>query len=80
MDLGLAGKRALVVGASRGLGAAIARTLLQEGATVVAAARNAGALAGWIDALPPDQRARVEAITVDLADIARAVHDVSRVG
>ena len=69
MDLGLAGKRALVVGASRGLGAAIARTLLQEGATVVAAARNAGALASWIDALPPDLRARVEAITVDLADI-----------
>lgn len=32
MDLGLHDKRALVLGASRGLGAAIARTLASEGA------------------------------------------------
>jgi 3-oxoacyl-[acyl-carrier protein] reductase len=40
MDLGLKGKIALVGGASRGLGAATARELAREGATVVLAARN----------------------------------------
>ena len=36
MDLGLSGKRALVLGASRGLGAVIAQTLAAEGASRVA--------------------------------------------
>jgi NAD(P)-dependent dehydrogenase (short-subunit alcohol dehydrogenase family) len=35
MDLGLAGKRALVTGSSRGTGTVIARTLAREGAIVV---------------------------------------------
>ena len=39
MDLGLTGRRMLVGGASRGLGAAIARALASEGARVAAAAR-----------------------------------------
>ena len=40
MDLGIAGKRALVLGASRGLGAACARALLAEGAEVHSASRS----------------------------------------
>ncbi|TKT74335.1 SDR family oxidoreductase [Aquamicrobium sp. LC103] len=40
MDLGLGGKRALVLGGSRGLGAAIASALEAEGATVLAASRS----------------------------------------
>ncbi|MBY6411594.1 SDR family oxidoreductase [Rhodococcus sp. BP-252] len=40
MDLGLAGKRALVSGASRGIGLSIARTLLAEGASVGICARG----------------------------------------
>jgi 3-oxoacyl-[acyl-carrier protein] reductase len=39
MDLGLNGARALVTGASAGLGAAVARTLSAEGARVAVAAR-----------------------------------------
>ena len=39
MDLGLVGSRALVGGASRGLGAAIAAALAAEGARVALAAR-----------------------------------------
>lgn len=70
MDLGLHGKRALVLGASRGLGAQIARTLAAEGATVIAAARNQEALAAWIGALPAEQRERVSAAALDLSDIA----------
>ena len=41
MDLGLAGKKALVTGATKGLGRAIAETLLAEGASVAICARDA---------------------------------------
>jgi 3-oxoacyl-[acyl-carrier protein] reductase len=40
MDLGLKGRRALVLGASRGLGAGIAAALAAEGAQVAAASRR----------------------------------------
>jgi len=40
MDLGLAGRRCLVTGASRGIGLATARALAGEGARVVLAARS----------------------------------------
>jgi len=44
MDLGLKGKRALVTGASRGLGFAVARLLAQEGCAVAINSRNYKAL------------------------------------
>lgn len=39
-DLDLAGRRALVTGSTRGVGAAVVRTLLDAGATVLATARS----------------------------------------
>ncbi|MCZ8370424.1 MAG: SDR family oxidoreductase [Porphyrobacter sp.] len=46
MDLQLQGKTALVLGASKGLGRAIAETLAAEGAQVVTVARSGGGIAG----------------------------------
>ena len=45
MDLGLQGRRALVMGGSRGLGKAIAKVLVAEGARVAICARDAGQVA-----------------------------------
>jgi NAD(P)-dependent dehydrogenase (short-subunit alcohol dehydrogenase family) len=46
MDLELAGKSAVVTGASKGIGLAVVRELAAEDANVVAGARNVDALAG----------------------------------
>lgn len=67
MDLGLKGKRALVLGASRGLGRAIAETLAREGVRVIAAARNEPAIAEWAAAMPDCD---ITPLRIDLADIA----------
>jgi NAD(P)-dependent dehydrogenase (short-subunit alcohol dehydrogenase family) len=42
MDLQLTGKRALVIGGTRGIGRAVARVLAAEGAVVVVASRSGG--------------------------------------
>lgn len=59
MEYGLRGKTALVLGASRGLGAAIARSLAGEGVRVHAASRNATV---------PDANGTIVPERVDLGD------------
>jgi len=61
----LSGKRALVTGATGGIGGAVATTLHGLGATVALAGRNAAALAERSDALGG---ARCHALIADLAD------------
>lgn len=51
MDLGLAGKRAIVTGGSRGIGLAIAQTLVAEGASVAICARGADGVATAVESL-----------------------------
>lgn len=64
MDFGLSGRKALVVGASRGLGAASARMLAAEGAKVFGAARNLEAVSEWSQGLD------VTPVKLDLTDPA----------
>lgn len=68
MDLGIKGKTALVLGASQGLGAAIAEKLAQEGANLVLAARNGEALEQSAKALAAQYGITATGVVVDLAD------------
>ena len=65
---GVTGRVALVTGASRGIGRAIARSLAAGGATVVAAARGSGAEAAAEEIRQAGGRA--ESVSLDVTDAA----------
>jgi len=68
VDLGLSGKVALVGGASKGLGRAIARGLASEGARVVICARGRDSLTQTARALAEETGAEVVPIEADQRD------------
>ena len=65
----LAGRIALITGASRGLGAALARRFAREGAHVVLLARTVGALEEVDDAIQADGGDRATLLPMDLAEL-----------
>ncbi len=68
MDLGLKGKRALVVGASRGLGYAVAKTLAEEGVHVAISSRNKKKLSAAAKEIEAAHGIPVVALPADMND------------
>jgi NAD(P)-dependent dehydrogenase (short-subunit alcohol dehydrogenase family) len=69
MELGLAGKTALVTGGSKGIGRAAAQGLAAEGARVLIAARDAAVLARAAQDIEAATGRRVETAAVDLSSL-----------
>ena len=68
MELGLAGKVAIVTGGSKGIGRATAIGLIEEGASVLVCARGQEALDEVVAAVGSASRERIAAIAADLTD------------
>jgi 3-oxoacyl-[acyl-carrier protein] reductase len=74
MDLGLAGKRALVLSSSRGLGRAVAESLASEGADVIVTARSGDRLETVAREINMKGRGRAKSVCGDLTHGADAVY------
>lgn len=73
MDLGIAGRKALVCGASAGLGLACAQALAREGVALVLVARTEGPLQQAAQALRTEASAPVACVAADVTtDAGRA--------
>ena len=65
MDLGLSGRKVLVVGGTSGMGLATVRRLLEEGAHVAVAGRDEARAAAAVAALPPESAANLHLVLGD---------------
>ncbi|NDE58533.1 MAG: SDR family oxidoreductase [Acidimicrobiia bacterium] len=81
MDLGIVGRRALVTGASSGLGLSTARALAAEGVSVMLVSRDADRLAEAAATVTPAHGASVHVHAADVSDpsavstMVRSAHD-----
>ncbi|HEX6318036.1 MAG TPA: SDR family oxidoreductase [Burkholderiales bacterium] len=66
MDLGIAGRRAIVSGASKGLGRACAHSLAREGVSVVIVARTYADLARTAEEIRKSAKAEVTPVAADI--------------
>ncbi len=67
MDLGIAGKTAIVNAASKGLGKACARSLAREGVSVVISARNEDVLHATAEEIRKETGATITPVVADVA-------------
>ncbi len=82
MDLGLAGRRALITGGSKGIGRASAEALAQEGCDIVLVSRDPATLATAAEGVRARRQVRVETIAADLSrqeDVERVAGAAGRV-
>ena len=70
METGLSGKRALVLGGSKGIGRGIAEGLAAEGARVILASRDGGVCATVAQELASQFGAEIHGTACDMADMA----------
>ena len=77
MDLGLSGKRALVLSSSRGLGLGVAESLAREGAHVLMTARSADRLEAAADRINRAGPGRADTFVGDLTGNPDAIHDAA---
>jgi 3-oxoacyl-[acyl-carrier protein] reductase len=77
MDLGLAGKRAIVLSSSRGLGRGIAEALAAEGAHVLMTARSGDRLKEAADAISAKGPGRAATFVGDLKEKVEAIHQAA---
>jgi 3-oxoacyl-[acyl-carrier protein] reductase len=77
MDLGLSGKRALVLSSSRGLGLGIAQALAAEGANVMLTARSADRLKAAAEGINAGGRGRAYYFASDLAGRVEGIHQAA---
>src|ERR1700679_35428 len=78
MDLAMQGKKAIVTGASEGIGKAIARTLAREGADVAVCARRKEPLEAAAAEIAKETGRKIFAITADLTKPADAENFVKQ--
>lgn len=78
MDLGITGRRALVTGASSGLGLATARALAANGVSVVLASRSLDRLRAAAATIGPEHGAVVHVAEADVSDPDAATDLVGR--
>ncbi|MDH4150219.1 MAG: SDR family oxidoreductase [Betaproteobacteria bacterium] len=81
MDMGIKGKRAIVTGASRGIGRETARQFLEEGARVMICGRNAESLEKTRTELAKTTGGEIHAVVADMikpADIVRLVETAKK--
>ncbi|MES2191905.1 MAG: SDR family oxidoreductase [Pseudomonadota bacterium] len=69
MDLGIAGKWALVCGASKGLGLGCAQALVAEGVNVLMVARGAEALQASAEKLAESSTVKVQSVAADITTV-----------
>ena len=80
MDLGIAGKTALVAAASKGLGRAVAEELAREGARLAICSRNAALIAEVAGSIANDSGTTVIGLQADVSrpeDVKQLVADVT---
>lgn len=80
MDLGIAGRNALVTGGSLGIGRAVAAELAANGVNVAITARNADRLSGVAQELVSNTGGRIVAIPGDMSssdDITRVIDEAA---